>query len=164
RHPSVVARLRATAGAKVRFPTMRELFGEALRRFQVNPDLRPETSFLAEAGVEAASGAVSGEAVVFLNRTYDTIDQETLGDGRRRRINLDGSRVYGVEVGGTARPLPRLSVDGHATWMHVRAFTDTGSRPLTEKPALLGTLTAVHNTRGGLSVPPPPIPPGPPSS
>lgn len=146
------ASVRATAGRKVRFPTMRELFGEALRRFKVNPDLQPETSFLGEVALEAATAPFAGEVIVFLNRTYDTIDQRTLPDGRRERINLEGSRVYGVEAGGTFQPVPRLSFDGHVTWMHPRAFTAAGTRPLAEKPEWLGTLTATYATRGGLSL------------
>ena len=144
--------LRAAAGRKVRFPTMRELFGEALNRFAVNPGLRPESSFLAETAARLSLPDATGEVVVFLNRTFDTIDQQTLPDRRRQRINLDGSRVFGVEAGGTVRPAPRLSLEGHLTWMHVRAFDDDDARPLTEKPSWLGTLTAVYNTRRGLSL------------
>ncbi|MDX1532370.1 MAG: TonB-dependent receptor plug domain-containing protein, partial [Rhodothermales bacterium] len=39
--------LTAALGRKTRFPTLRELFGEALQRFALNPDLRPESSVLA---------------------------------------------------------------------------------------------------------------------
>ena len=40
--------LRTSVGKKVRFPTMRELFGEALNRFLLNSDLKPESSFVTE--------------------------------------------------------------------------------------------------------------------
>lgn len=52
--------LRAATGRKVRFPTMRELFGEALGRFLVNPDLRPETALLADIGASVRRGRLAG--------------------------------------------------------------------------------------------------------
>jgi iron complex outermembrane receptor protein len=149
--------LRASAGRKVRFPTMRELFGEALGRFLISPDLKAESSVLTEVGISRAGSAVSGEVIAFYNRTFDTIDQCSVtlpGEdlSRRQRINLDGSRVFGVEVVGTARPLRGLSVNGHLTWTHVRAFEDEETRRLAEKPEWLGTLTLDYNAPGGFSV------------
>jgi iron complex outermembrane recepter protein len=40
--PTEEWRLRAAIGRKIRAPTMRELFGQALNRFLINPDLAPE--------------------------------------------------------------------------------------------------------------------------
>ncbi len=149
--------LRASAGRKVRFPSMRELFGEALGRFLLNPDLRPESSLLAEAGVEGRSERLSGELVAFFNRTFDAIDQRSVlvpGEERprRQRVNLEGSRVFGVEAVGTARPLRGVSVEGHLTWMHARAFDGGTRRRLAERPEWLGTLTLLHNAQWGFSV------------
>ena len=149
--------LRASAGRKVRFPTMRELFGEALRRFLVNADLKAEASLLGEAGVEIQHAAVRGEVVVFLSRTFDTIDQRSVqvpGESRprRQRVNLDGSRVFGIEVGGEGRPVRGVSVHGHLTWTHVRGFDGGEAVRLVEKPEWLGTLTTTYNTPVGLSM------------
>lgn len=148
--------LRAAAGRKVRFPTMRELFGEALGRFLVNPDLTAESSLLAEVGLRLAKTDFSGEIVAFLNRTFDAIDQRSVqvpGEDRprRQRVNLDGSRVAGVEVGGAARPARGWSAAGHLTWMHGRAFEDGTTLRLVEKPEWVGTLTLTYNHPGGLS-------------
>ena len=145
--------LKASAGRKVRFPTMRELFGAALRRFLVNPNLKPESSFLGETGLVLHSEKVAGEVIFFLNRTFDTIDQRRMADGRRQRINLDGSRVYGVEIVGTTTLVPRWTLEGYATWMKTRAFLDDNpDRPLVEKPEWLSTLTLVYNAPWGLSL------------
>jgi iron complex outermembrane receptor protein len=136
----------AAVGRKTRFPTLRELFGEALDRFLVNPDLKPESSILAEVGVRRSGDALSGEATLFLNRTDDTIDQRRLGDGRRQRVNLGGSRIYGVEVAGALRPLPRVRLDGHVTLLHPRGVTDEGATVrLSEKPEAIGRLAATYN-------------------
>ncbi len=148
--------LRASAGRKVRFPTMRELFGEALGRFLINVDLKAESSLLAEVGVGRQGSDVSGEVVAFLNRTFDTIDQRSVrvpGEDRplRQRVNLDGSRVFGIEVVGAARPWQGGSVNGHLTWTRTRAFEDEATVRLVEKPKWLGTFTLMQNTRSGFS-------------
>ncbi len=142
--------LNASAGRKTRFPTLRELFGEALQRFALNPGLRPESSLLAEVGARHRSEALSGEATLFVNRTDDTIDQERLEDGRRRRVNLGGSRTVGIEVAGAAYPLPRIRLDGHLTVMDVRGFDeDSRAVRLSEKPEALGRLAASYSPGRG---------------
>jgi iron complex outermembrane receptor protein len=138
--------LNASLGRKARFPTMRELFGEALNRFVVNPDLQPESSVLAEASVRRSGELLSGEVTVFLNHTGDTIDQERLEDGRRRRVNLGSSRVVGVELAAALRPVPRVRFDGHLAMMDIRGFDESGgSVRLSEKPEALGRLAATYN-------------------
>jgi len=140
-------RLRAAAGRKVRFPTLRELFGEALGQFLLNPDLRPETSLVVEAGVELHAGRVRAGLTGFSTFTKDTIDQRSVRlDGetrpRRQRVNLEGSRTYGAEL--TARALlPRhLEVDGSLTVTRVRRVADQpgDETRLAEKPEALGRL------------------------
>ena len=139
--------LNAAAGRKTRFPTLRELFGEALNRFAVNPDLRPESSLLAEVGLRHAGGVLSGEVTAFLNNTVDTIDQQRLEDGRRRRINLGSSRVVGVELTGALRPVPRVRFDGHLTVMSVQGFDGNDEEiKLSEKPEAIGRLAATYNS------------------
>jgi len=145
---------RLSVGRKVRFPTMRELFDGALRRFLVNPNLNPESSILAETGLVTNGERLSGEVMLFTNRTFDTIDQQSVtgedGVRRRRRINLDGSRILGVEVTGAFDPFQRWSLEGHFTWMTHRAFLDNEpDRSLVERPAILSTLSLVHNTSWG---------------
>src|SRR5690606_13667959 len=44
-----------TVGQRTRFPTLRELYGEALGQFLVNPDLRPETTLLGDLNFERIS-------------------------------------------------------------------------------------------------------------
>ena len=147
--------LRAAAGRKVRFPTMRELFGEALGRFLVNPDLRPETALLVDVGAEVRRGRVVGAVTGFLNRTSDTIDQRTVaaeGGTKRQRINLEGSRVFGVEATGRLRLRRWWTLDGHVAWMRARAFEDGGTRPLAERPGWLGTLTLARTSPGGFTL------------
>ena len=141
--------LRAAAGRKTRFPTMRERFGAALGKFVPNPGLKPVSALLAEGGGEWRAALVSVSATAFLNRTYDVIDATTLQSGpdagKERRINLDGSRNVGVELVARARPTDRLAASGHLTWMRPRGFSEGQAQKLDEKPAWLGALTLTYD-------------------
>jgi iron complex outermembrane receptor protein len=89
---------------------------------------------------------LSGEATLFLSRTDDTIDQRRLDDGRRQRVNLGGSRVYGVELAGALRPISRVRLDGHLTLLHPRGLDGDGTTVrLSEKPEVIGRLAATYN-------------------
>ncbi len=143
---------RAAVGRKPRFPTMRERFDGALGKFVPNPDLRPVQAYLAETGFVWRGARLSGEATAFVTRTFDAIDKQTLPSGVERRINLDGSRVYGVELAGAAEPLDRLSLNGHLTWMRPQSERGGVWQRLDEKPAWLGTLTAAYELPFGLRV------------
>ena len=149
--------IRATAGRKTRFPTMRELFGEALGRFLVNRDLKPESSFLSEVALHIEKESTSGEAIFFMNRTYDTIGQrmvESPNGSRalRQRINLEGSRVYGVELTFSSRLARGLRANWNMTWMEARGVENGQTVPLVEKPSWLGGGSLQYNTRRGLSI------------
>ncbi|HYE96442.1 MAG TPA: TonB-dependent receptor, partial [Rubricoccaceae bacterium] len=146
---------RAAAGRKTRFPTMRELFGEALRRFLLNPNLEPESSWLFEAGFGTSGARFSGEVIPFATFTANTIDQRNVTDStgttRRQRINLRGSRVVGVEFVGAARPLRAVEVTGHLTVMDLRRLRDAADDPerLAERPGVLGRLAAAYDAGRG---------------
>ena len=90
---------RGVLGRKTRFPSMRELYGEALRRFLVNPDLKPEASWNGELGYAGRFNKWNVEATGFVQLTSNTIDQrqlDTLGSTKRQRINLPGSRILAL--------------------------------------------------------------------
>ncbi|HXV86396.1 MAG TPA: TonB-dependent receptor [Gemmatimonadales bacterium] len=144
--------VRGSVGRKTRFPTMRELFGESLNRFLINPGLEPEYSVLAEVAVGLRSPRLSGEIIPFGTFTSNTIDQRNVtlpGETRprRERINLRGSRVLGVEIAGAARPRQDLQVEGHLTFMHVRRLQALPADPtrLSEKPDALGRLSLTYS-------------------
>lgn len=150
--------VRVALGRKTRFPTMRELFGTALNRFLLNPDLKPESSVLGEVAVGTRGSAFSGEIITFGRFTTNTIDQINVllpGEtrSRRQRINLRGSDVIGVELVATAAPVDRLSMQGHLTLMHVRRRPDAPSDPtrLSEKPSAIGRLSLGYDWNRGTS-------------
>ncbi len=141
--------LQTSVGRRTRFPSMRERYDDALGRFEVNPDLKPESAWLFDVGLNGSARSFSAEAVLFTRRATGTIEVEVLPDGSRRRVNLGGSRAYGVEFVAAARLPFHLRADGHLTILHVRGFTDEESDlRLTETPSALG--------RVALSFAPPP--------
>ena len=136
---------------------MRELFGEALGRFLVNPALRPESSFLSEVALNVDLESASGEVIAFFNRTYDTIGQHMVilpGDSQplRQRVNLEGSRIAGVEVTVASRPGRGLRASCNMTLMHVRALERGRTGPLAEKPGMLGNCNLGYHTTAGLAI------------
>ncbi|RMF52966.1 MAG: TonB-dependent receptor [Bacteroidetes bacterium] len=148
---------RATLGRKTRFPTMRELFGEALNRFLLNPDLRPESALLAEVGLGLARSDLRLEVIPFLNRTSDTIDRINVtvdGQRKRQRINLRGSRVLGVEMNVQARLHRHVQGTASLTLMDVKRLKDAPdeSERLAEKPDAVGTAALRYAGPQGLSV------------
>ncbi len=92
----------ATLGERSRFPTPRELYGVALGRFLLNPDLRPERSLLGDVSFEyAASDAMSVDVALWLNNSDDTLSQRVVivdGNSLRQRFNTNGSLTYGIEA------------------------------------------------------------------
>ena len=149
--------LRGVIGRKTRFPTMRELFGEALGRFLVNPGLKPESSLLTEAAIEVERGETTADAIAFFNRTYNTIGQEmVLLEGetraRRKRVNLEGSRVFGLEATLSSRVIPRLLLSCSLTGMRARELGQNGTQPLVEKPSWIGRCNMDYRIGGGVSI------------
>lgn len=92
----------ATLGKRSRFPTPRELYGVALGRFLLNPDLEPERSLLGDVSVEyAATDSLSLDTALWFNRSDDTLSQRVVdvnGESRRQRYNTNGSMTYGIEA------------------------------------------------------------------
>jgi iron complex outermembrane receptor protein len=127
-----------SGGRRSRFPTARELFGEALGRFLPNPALAPERAWLADVEVTFDRPDFSLRFNPFYVRSEGTIAQRVVRvDGRnlRQRYNLSGSESLGVDAGATARLGPRLDWELNATVLRARA--DRGAAPfrrLTQRP------------------------------
>ncbi len=142
--------LRLSGARKVRFPTPRELFGEAIGRFLLNPNLRPETIYQSELAASTATRSVTFEAAAFARRTTDAIDQLRVrvdGVARRQRVNLDGSRTVGVSVSGTARS-SRVTVSANATLQHSEGRAGGEWQARTEVPSFTSFAVATYRLRG----------------
>ena len=135
-------RLRLGAGYKTRSPTLRDLFGVALNRFLLNPDLTAEHVVTVEAAAEWTGANAAFAAIPFAQLVDDTIDQRNVGS-LRQRVNLRGSEIFGIELNGRVKLSDEWSIAGSVTASHVRRLrsTATESVHLAEKPALLGGLS-----------------------
>lgn len=133
--PSESLRLVASLGRRTRFPSPRELFGEALGRFLISPDLVPERALL---GDLAARWQVSDnsriETSFWFSDNDGTISQRVVrvsGVNRRQRYNMAGSFAYGAEASFNTRLSPGLTFElgGAIQRGHARLEPD-GSRPV----------------------------------
>ncbi len=149
----------ATLGQRTRFPTMRELYGNALGRFLLNPDLKPETALVGDMTFAWAPAALPFELKItpWFTRIDDTLSQRNVrvdGVSRRQRINLDGSVGYGIEAGLVWQASSALNIEANAFWQDLEADRDAeGKRPtLYQRPESQLLLAANYETPGGSSV------------
>lgn len=158
--------LRAAAGLKTRFPTQRELFGGALGKFAVNPELDPESARLGEFGASWQGRDLSAKVTLFATDTEATIDKRkvkvTQVDAagvsqtvsKDQRFNLTGSRSAGVELTLAWQAWRSLRVDGHLTELWIRAFDEAAQAytgHLTRRPERTGTVTVGWFPDAGLT-------------
>lgn len=96
----------ASLGRRNRFPSTRELFGEALGRFLPNPDLTPERALLGDLTFAwRPSDTFDVSSTAWFSDADDTIAQRIVRVGsvnRRQRFNTRGSVSYGFETTATA--------------------------------------------------------------
>lgn len=146
-YPSDNWQVSGTLGQRTRFPSLRELYGEALGDFILNPGLRPETTLLGDVTLEhvAADGAVRMRLTPWLLRVDDTLSRRnvTIDSVRyRQRYNLEGSDGHGLEAGVDWNVDDRLELRLHANWQDLEArVEDDGGRPvLYQRPDLQASL------------------------
>lgn len=128
----------ATAGRRTRFPSARELFGEALGRFQPNPDLQPETAWLADLVFDWRRGPVSVSINPYLILGDGTISQRMIvvdGVSRRQRFNLNGSESLGADFLVRAELTPSWSLEAGLDVLSAHASDDDGGARLPQRPS-----------------------------
>lgn len=86
------------ASRRGRFPALRELYSEALDRFEPNPTLVPEHLVAVEGGITARLGNGELQAVAFHHRLSDAIRRIQLPNGKRQRVNSEQIRSTGMEL------------------------------------------------------------------
>jgi iron complex outermembrane receptor protein len=133
--------LSLSTGRRTRFPSPRELFGEALGRFLPNPELKPETAWLADLELSFRSPALNLSLNPFLMRNLNGIGQRVVRVGAqslRQRYNVDGTTSFGVDALLAASAGP-WSLELGGTILDARA--DSGAAPfrgLIQRPAYEG--------------------------
>jgi len=134
--------LSVSAGRRTRFASARELFGEALGRFLINPDLKPERALMIDAELAWTQTDLLLRLNPFYVRGEDTIGQRNVGS-QRQRYNLGGTSVYGIDGGFTNRLYDKLWLDLAGSVLKAQADRgDARFRRLPQRPgyALSGAL------------------------
>ncbi|WP_310467308.1 TonB-dependent receptor domain-containing protein [Sphingomonas sp.] len=127
-----------SGGRRNRFPTARELFGEALGRFLANPDLRPERAWSGDLELAYASPGLSVTLNPFFSRSEDSIAQRVVTvDGRRlrQRYNLSGSTSFGLDAALSAELAHSLRLELGGSLLRARADRGAAAfRRLPQRP------------------------------
>lgn len=175
--PAKAWRLRAAAQQAFRRPTLNELY----RPFRVgnviteaNAALRTERVTSAELGADYLSGPVTVGATVFWNELRDAVGNVTLVHGPgvfpivgfvpagglgRQRLNLDRTRVQGVELSTQWQPTPTFSCNAallydDATVQRAMIAPNLAGKRLAQVPRQSAALGATWRTPGGFTVSP----------
>jgi iron complex outermembrane receptor protein len=125
----------ASAGRRNRFPTARELFGEALGRFLANPDLKPEQVWLTDVELQWQKGPFTITFNPFWQRGLGTIGQRIVRVGTaslRQRFNQVATTSYGVDAAVQWQVQDHLTLE--LTGTALDASTSLG-QPLVQRPA-----------------------------
>jgi iron complex outermembrane recepter protein len=127
--------LTLSGGKRTRFASARELFGEALGRFLINTDLRPETAILADAEVELKRDRFTLRINPYFADGKDTISQRVVRVGNaslRQRFNLSGTKSYGLDGSLQVKITDQLGFALAGNVQDVKA--DKGSAPIRRLP------------------------------
>lgn len=142
--PAVDGAAHVGVSRRTRAPSLRELYSGALGRFEVNPNLGPETLRGLELGLTGRSGVAVWQVVAFHHRLSGAIVRTTAGDGTYRRENEGEVRATGVEL-MASQEWRFLALEADLTVQDVGKFTADG-RPDGNpeyQPSLAGSLGIV---------------------
>ncbi len=127
--------LTLSGGKRTRFASARELFGEALGRFLLNADLRPETAILADAELELKRDRFTLRINPYYADGKDTISQRVVRVGNaslHQRFNLSGTKSYGLDGSFQFNITDKLGLALAGNIQDVKA--DKGAAPIRRLP------------------------------
>jgi iron complex outermembrane recepter protein len=132
--PAAGLKLTVSAGRRNRFPSARELFGEALGRFLANPALKPERVWLADAELQWQTGPLTLTLNPFWQQADGAIGQRIVrvGDASlRQRFNQAAATSLGVDAA------VQIKLERHLTLELTGSALDASSagQPLVQRPA-----------------------------
>ena len=120
--------LHGAVSRRARFPSLRELYSDALGRFRPNPDLKPEILTGAEMGLTWDLPGLDLQIVGFHQILSDGIVRigvETSEGPKRQRVNRDRIRSTGLEIVATGA-LSSLQYAGDVTFQQAWQFEGGG--------------------------------------
>jgi outer membrane cobalamin receptor len=130
-------RVHASAGTGIRPPTAFEI------AFTDNPNLKPERNRSLDAGIEQrlARDRMAVGATAFFNRYDDlliTVGRSLVNASRYRTDNISNARARGLEVTADARPLMRLTMRAHYTFLDTEILSVDGLPQFAPPPFRVG--------------------------
>ncbi|MDA3844088.1 MAG: TonB-dependent receptor [Candidatus Kapabacteria bacterium] len=147
------AELFTTLARRTRFPTLRESFSGALGKFLVNPDLGPETGINYEFGSSFNYDRIQFEITGFTTFYDDMIEKVPVaGTAMKQRVNYASALVCGIESAFRWRPISKLTVSGHFTYLYSEGENNDGEfvRHLEYKPDYIGSISSYYRFGFGL--------------
>ena len=134
--------LHANFSRRSRFPSLRELYSEALGRFVPNPNLGTETLFGSEAGLTLGADNSSIQMVGFYQNLKDGIVRSSVvgidGISRFKRINHERIKSFGLEF-LAVRTMGLATLSGDVTIQDVTGIDQDGARVQLEyEPIIIG--------------------------
>ncbi len=134
--------LHANFSRRSRFPSLRELYSEALGRFVPNPNLRAETLFGSEAGLTLGTNDSSIQVVGFYQRLENGIVRSSVVGidriPRFKRINHERIKSLGLEF-LAVRTMGLATFSGDVTIQDVTGIGQDGARVQLEyEPIIVG--------------------------
>lgn len=142
-----------TLARRTRFPTLRESFSGALGKFLVNPDLGPETGINYEFGSSFKYDKIQFEITGFTTFYDDMIEKVPVaGTAAKQRVNYASAIVCGIESAFHWRPVSKLTVSGHFTYLYSEGENNDGEyvRHLEYKPDYIGLISSFYRFELGL--------------
>ncbi len=133
---------RTSYGRKTRFPSMREMYSEALGKFKINPDLKAETVNGVEAGFTYSRDKFEFEADFFAHYISDGIVRVRLPDAdphKYMRVNKSEIRNIGFETEMKFELSEQFETGINFAYINSRAKNENGnfSDTLEYKPGII---------------------------
>jgi outer membrane receptor protein involved in Fe transport len=175
--PAPAWRWRAHAQRAFRRPTLNELyrpFRAGANVTEANPDLRTEQVYSVELGASHATGPWTLDAAFFRNELHDAVGNVTIARGPgtfpivgtlaagglgRQRLNLDHTRVQGLELSARWTAMPALTLTAAALLNDARVTAARAApalvgRQVAQVPRRSATLGAVWRAPARVTVTP----------
>lgn len=140
--PSMSIRLHGGMSRRARFPSLRELYSDALGRFLANPELKAEVLRGSELGFTWSKSSVNLQAVGFYQVLDDAIvriNVDTFAGKKRKRVNKDKIKSSGIEVVAVG-DLGRFDYTADLTWQSVWQHGESGVTRPEYEPNVFGRL------------------------
>ena len=141
--------LTISGGRRNRFPSARELFGEALGRFLPNPALLPEQAWLADAELGWRAGRFTLTLTPFWQRVEGSIGQRivrTNGVNLRQRFNQAPATSIGIDAAMQVPLADGLTLELTGTALDA----SSAGQPLLQRPAHEAMLALDWAPKSGL--------------